>query len=50
MTLKYRIMENTLVYRLWQAPFAEDKLAPILSNNDLATVHRILEMAVAAPQ
>ncbi len=28
-------MEHTLVYRVWQAPFAERKFAPIRAHNDL---------------
>jgi SAM-dependent methyltransferase len=39
-----RIMENTLVYRLWQAPFAEKKLAPVLAHNDLRTARRVLDV------
>jgi SAM-dependent methyltransferase len=39
-----RIMENTRAYRLWQAPFAEKKFAPILAHNDLRTVRRVLDV------
>ena len=39
-----RIMENTLVYRLWQAPFAEKKFAPVLAHNDLRTARRVLDV------
>ncbi len=34
-----------LVYRLWQAPFAERKFAPVLAHNDLAAVRRVLDVA-----
>ena len=39
-----RIMENTFVYRLWQAPFAQKKFAPILAHNDLRLVRRVLDV------
>jgi SAM-dependent methyltransferase len=38
------IMDNTLAYRLWMAPFAEKKLAPILRHNDLARARRVLDV------
>jgi SAM-dependent methyltransferase len=40
-----QIMENPHVYRLWQAPFAELKFAPILAHNDLGRVRRVLDVA-----
>lgn len=39
------IMEQPLVYRLWQAPFAARKLAPVLKRHDLASVRRVLDVA-----
>ena len=33
-----RLMENVHVYRLWQAPFAEQKFAPVVRHNDLRQV------------
>ena len=33
-----RLMENVHVYRLWQAPFAEQKFAPVVRHNDLRHV------------
>ncbi|CAN5919042.1 hypothetical protein BH11GEM1_BH11GEM1_31180 [soil metagenome] len=39
-----RVMENTLAYRLWQAPFAERKLAPLFAHNDIARVQRVLDV------
>jgi SAM-dependent methyltransferase len=44
MKLTDQIMENTLAYRLWQAPFASQKFAPILNHNDLARVRRVLDV------
>jgi SAM-dependent methyltransferase len=38
------VMKNTTAYRLWQAPFAEQKLKPILAHNDLTTVRRVLDV------
>ena len=40
-----QIMENPHVYRLWQAPYAELKFAPILAHNDLSRVRRVLDVA-----
>jgi cyclopropane fatty-acyl-phospholipid synthase-like methyltransferase len=37
-------MENTATYSLWQAPFAEKKLASILAHNDLRRVRRVLDV------
>lgn len=37
-------MENTLVYRLWQAPFAERKLEPVFRHNDRAKIRRVLDV------
>jgi SAM-dependent methyltransferase len=40
-----RWLEWTLVYRLWMAPFAERKFAPILAHNDLTnSVGRVLDV------
>lgn len=38
------ILEYPLVYRLWQAPFAEQKFAPLLAHNDLRHVRRVLDV------
>jgi SAM-dependent methyltransferase len=43
-TLLDTIMERTLVYRAWQAPFSEQKFAPILAGNALADVRRVLDV------
>lgn len=39
-----RVMENTLAYRIWQAPFAERKLAPLFAHNDLSRARRVLDV------
>ena len=45
MTKPYaRLMENTLAYRVWQAPFAEQKLAPLYAHNDVARARRVLDV------
>ena len=38
------VMENTLAYRVWQAPFAERKLAPFLAHNDVSAARRVLDV------
>lgn len=38
------VLEHTIVYRLWQAPFAERKFAPIRSRPDLARARRVLDI------
>jgi SAM-dependent methyltransferase len=45
MSLTARLLEHTLVYRMWQAPFAEQKFAPVLAHNNLQSVRRILDVA-----
>jgi SAM-dependent methyltransferase len=42
--VKFAIMENVAVYRLWQAPFADKKLDPLLKHNDLAKARRVLDV------
>jgi trans-aconitate methyltransferase len=39
-----RFMENTLAYRVWQAPFAERKLAPLYAHNDVRGARRVLDV------
>src|SRR5437762_11693130 len=43
-TLVSRVMENTLAYRVWQAPFAGRKLAPILRCGDIGRARRVLDV------
>lgn len=38
------IMENVTAYRLWQAPFAEKKLMPLLRRADMAAARRVLDV------
>jgi SAM-dependent methyltransferase len=40
-----RLMETSLVYRLWQAPFANQKLAPLFGHADLRRARRVLDLA-----
>jgi SAM-dependent methyltransferase len=37
-------LDNSLAYRLWQRPFADRKLAPVLARNDMAKVRRVLDV------
>ena len=39
-----RVMEIPWVYRAWQAPFQEQKLAPLLRHNELSIVRRVLDV------
>lgn len=39
-----RVMENELAYRVWQAPFAERKLAPLFAHTDVAAARRVLDV------
>jgi SAM-dependent methyltransferase len=39
-----RLLERTAVYSLWQAPFAADKVVPVLAHNDLRQVKRVLDI------
>jgi SAM-dependent methyltransferase len=38
------LLEIPWVYRAWQAPFRERKLAPVLRHNDLSAVRRVLDV------
>lgn len=38
------IMRQPLIYRLWMAPFAEKKFAPIAARNDMQRVRRVLDV------
>jgi SAM-dependent methyltransferase len=39
------LMETSLGYQLWQAPFADQKLAPVLREGDLRRTGRVLDLA-----
>jgi SAM-dependent methyltransferase len=38
------VLEYPLVYRLWMAPFAEQKFAAVLAHNDLTRARRVLDV------
>lgn len=38
------LLEHTLVYRAWQAPFAERKLAPVFRHTDRRAIRRVLDV------
>jgi SAM-dependent methyltransferase len=38
------LMEKTSIYALWQAPFAQDKVRPLLRCNDVTRVRRVLDV------
>ena len=44
MTVMTHLLERTVFYSLWQAPFAANKLAPLLAHNDLLQVRRVLDV------
>lgn len=44
MSILDAIMRQPLIYRLWMGPFAEEKFAPIAAHNDLARIHRVLDV------
>jgi SAM-dependent methyltransferase len=44
MKLHARLMEHTIAYRVWQAPFAERKLAPLFAHNDVPRARRVLDV------
>jgi len=39
-----QVMATTTAYRLWQAPFVHAKMRPLLQNNDLRNVRRVLDV------
>jgi SAM-dependent methyltransferase len=45
MALYESALELSWVYRLWQAPFAEQKFQPIVRHNPLDRVRRVLDVA-----
>jgi SAM-dependent methyltransferase len=44
MSLVNYLLEQTAVYRLWQAPFAAAKLEPMLAHNVIGNVRRVLDV------
>jgi SAM-dependent methyltransferase len=45
MHLAANLLEHSLVYRVWQAPFAKQKFLPVFKHNDLRRVRRVLDVA-----
>ncbi|HMA43942.1 MAG TPA: class I SAM-dependent methyltransferase [Gemmatimonadales bacterium] len=44
MSVVARLLGQPWAYRLWQAPFAEQKLSPVFAHNDLSQVRRVLDV------
>ena len=44
MNIVAQIMENVSAYRLWQAPFCEQKLVPLHLHNDLGNIRAVLDV------
>lgn len=42
--IKNWLMEQTLVYQLWQAPFVRQKLQPFYKHNTLSLIHKVLDV------
>jgi len=38
------VLEHPAMYRLWQGPFVDSKLAPLRRHNDLTSVRRVLDV------
>lgn len=38
------LLEQGFVYRLWQAPFANEKIKPLLATNDVSRARRVLDV------
>lgn len=44
MSLKNRILENSLVYKVWQKPFVDQKLSALYRNGDIKRARRVLDV------
>ena len=44
MSIRDRLLEQSIVYRAWQAPFAAQKLRPLREHTELADVRRVLDV------
>jgi SAM-dependent methyltransferase len=42
------ILDHPVLYRLWQAPFADKKIEPIFRHNDLTKVRKVLDVGCGA--
>jgi SAM-dependent methyltransferase len=43
-SLTEALLENPIVYRMWQAPFANRKLAPVFAHTEIKNVRRVLDV------
>jgi SAM-dependent methyltransferase len=44
MGLTETLLEKPVAYRLWQAPFAAQKFAPVLAHNNMGRINRVLDV------
>ena len=44
MSLTGILLEKSVVYRLWQAPFAAQKFAPVLAHNNIGRIKHVLDV------
>jgi SAM-dependent methyltransferase len=44
MSLTETLLEQSIVYRLWQAPFVAQKFAPVLAHNDMSRINHVLDV------
>jgi len=44
MSLTESLLEQSIVYRLWQAPFADQKFAPVLAHNNMNRINHVLDV------
>ena len=44
LNIKNWLMEQTIVYQLWQAPFVRQKLRPFYKHNALSSIHSVLDV------
>lgn len=45
MNLAASLLEHSSVYRAWQAPFVDQKFAPVLAHNRMNRIRRVLDVA-----
>jgi SAM-dependent methyltransferase len=44
MNLAETLLEQSIVYRLWQSPFAARKFAPVLAHNNVSRINHVLDV------
>jgi trans-aconitate methyltransferase len=44
MAICTHLLEHSFVYRLWQTPFANQKIKPLLATNDVSRARRVLDI------